>query len=235
MGLPVPESAGDGGGRRPPNAFRTGHKLPKVLSLEDFRKLMAALPNHECRVLTLLLFSTGCRSVEFLGQHAREHRRDKVYYQDSRHGLRYRDVDLRNGTIKVRGKGDKERIVAVVASAMSELKAWIESQRTAGAPPDAPVFPKYDRCARNYRLALDRASARAGIPHVSPHQARHSFAAWCLRGGCDIRWLQEQMGHASTDTTARYLAVVTDDLVREVNKAHPLANQATYASPRSTP
>jgi integrase/recombinase XerC len=141
--------------------------------------------------------------------------------------LDLRDAPLpgREDALRVRGKGDKERVVPVLPAVRAAIAAYI-AERGPGAP-DEPLFLG----ARDKRLdaAVAQRSLRefrrlAGLPeHATPHALRHSFATHLLGAGADLRAIQDLLGHASLSTTQRYTAVDAAGLLATWRKAHPRA------------
>ncbi|HEX7992611.1 MAG TPA: tyrosine-type recombinase/integrase, partial [Streptosporangiaceae bacterium] len=140
--------------------------------------------------------------------------------------------DAAVATVRLAGKGGRQRLVPVGSYALGALQAYLVQARPALAAsarsgqPSPAVFLN----ARGGRLtrqgawgALRAAAARAGLAEVSPHMLRHSFATHLLDGGADVRVVQELLGHASVSTTQVY-TLVTVDKLREVYAAsHPRA------------
>ena len=138
-------------------------------------------------------------------------------------GLDLGDVDLREGGVRVLGKGGKERIVPLGAKAMAAIEAYLGlRQGSQGA-----LF----RNRRGGRLTVRslhrivRARARAAglAARVTPHTLRHSFATHLLDAGADLRLIQELLGHARLATTQKYTHVGADRLMRVYDAAHPRA------------
>jgi integrase/recombinase XerD len=148
-------------------------------------------------------------------------------------GLDREDLSLDGGFVRVIGKGDRERLVPVGDVALDWLGRWLEEARPAllaihHVEPvrGGPLFlgDRGGRFARQQAFAAVRTAARrAGLPRVSPHTLRHSFATHLLEGGADLRIVQELLGHASISTTQLYTHL-TGERVREVYaRAHPRA------------
>ena len=149
-------------------------------------------------------------------------------------GLDMDNVDLRNRTVRVMGKGSKERQVPFNQSTERALRAWLKdrlelrTQNAARSTRNAdPVFVKYrgsrltgrsvHRIVRRY---VSQCSMQFGI---SPHALRHSFATHLLQRGADLRAIQELLGHARLSTTQRYTHVNAAQLIEVYQKAHPKA------------
>jgi integrase/recombinase XerC len=140
--------------------------------------------------------------------------------------LDVRDVSaIQPVTLRVRGKGGKERIVPVLAAVRETLAAWLALHPD--RQPDSPLFlgtrgrrldpAVAQRTLRNFRRLQ-------GLPeHASPHALRHSFATHLLAGGADLRSIQDLLGHASLSTTQRYTAVDEARLLEVWRKSHPRA------------
>lgn len=200
-------------GVRPPAPAK---RLPKALPVHDVLRLLdvpvADGPGPlRDQALLELLYSTGARISEVVG-------------------LDLDDVDDRDQTVLLRGKGNRERVVPVGRPALEALQAFLVRAR--------PVLVRRGRGTsalflnfRGGRLSrqsawqiLKRAAARAGITTpVSPHTLRHSFATHLLEGGADVRVVQELLGHASVTTTQVYTLVTVDTLREVYTTAHPRA------------
>ncbi len=196
-------------------------RLPKAISTSDVERLLEAASVGEGpvplrdRALLELLYSTGARISEAVG-------------------LDIDDLDLTPGraSVRLRGKGRKERVVPVGSYAVDAVDAYLVRARPAlaGEGRGTPAVFLNTRGARLSRQSawglLSAAAERAhldGAAHVSPHTLRHSFATHLLAGGADVRVVQELLGHASVTTTQIY-TLVTRDTLREVYAtAHPRA------------
>jgi integrase/recombinase XerD len=199
---------------RPPAIPR---RLPKALPLEQVERIIgaAAIKGQEeqpaglrARALLEFLYGTGARISEAVG-------------------LDIDDLDLTQRSVRLSGKGGKQRVLPVGSYATDALTAWLERGRPSLSPKGPAVFLN----ARGGRLSrqtawttLGAAARRAGIETtVSPHVLRHSYATHLLDGGADIRVVQELLGHASVTTTQVY-TLVTVDMLREVYaSSHPRA------------
>lgn len=141
-------------------------------------------------------------------------------------GLRLRDVDAERGTIRVLGKGGKERSVPVGAPARKTLDAWLAA-RAEVAGPDSPdrVFlgARGGRLDPRVARRVVHDATRAGGAEVAPHGLRHAMATHLLEGGADLRSVQEMLGHASVATTQVYTHVTSQRLREAFRQAHPRA------------
>jgi integrase/recombinase XerD len=201
---------------RPPAPPR---RLPRAMSIPDIERLLQVAGDGPAqfrdRALLELLYGTGARISEATGL--------DVY-----------DLELTASpaTVRLAGKGGKERIVPIGSYARQALEAYLVRARPALAAaaragqPSHAVFLN----ARGGRLtrqgawgALRAAAAAAGLGDVSPHTLRHSFATHLLDGGADVRVVQELLGHASVATTQIYTLVTVDKLREVYAAAHPRA------------
>jgi integrase/recombinase XerD len=147
-------------------------------------------------------------------------------------GLDVDDVDRVDGTVVLRGKGGKERLVPVGSYALAAVDAYLTRSRpelaAVGASERAGALFLNARGGRLSRQSawtvLVKAADRAGVTRdVSPHTLRHSFATHLLEGGADVRVVQELLGHASVTTTQIYTLVTVDNLREVFAVAHPRA------------
>jgi len=205
---------------RPPAPAK---RLPKALPLADIERILdaAGAPGTALalrdRALLEVLYGTGARISEAVG-------------------LDLDDLDLGEpdvaggGTVLLRGKGSKERMVPVGSYAREAVEAYL----VRGRPELSSVghgLPAVFLNARGGRLSrqsawtvLVKAAERAGVTaEVSPHTLRHSFATHLLDGGADVRVVQELLGHASVTTTQVYTLVTVDSLREVYATAHPRA------------
>jgi site-specific recombinase XerD len=219
-------AAADAAGRlRPPTPPR---RLPRAIGLAEVERLLAAAGAGEepgsprplrDRALLELLYGTGARISEAVG-------------------LDVDDLGIAGraggppATLRLSGKGGKQRIVPVGRYAREALDAYLVRARPAlaagsrRARPSPAVFLN----ARGGRLTrqgawgvLKIAADRADLTGISPHTLRHSFATHLLDGGADVRVVQELLGHASVTTTQVYTLVTVDKLREVYASAHPRA------------
>jgi integrase/recombinase XerC len=138
------------------------------------------------------------------------------------------DLDLATRTIRLTGKGDKQRVVPVGELAVEAVEAWLTRGRpalvTETSGPALLLGRRGGRAdQRQLRAAVHDVSAAAGVSDVAPHALRHSAATHLLEGGSDLRSVQEVLGHASLSTTQRYTHVTADRLRASFEQAHPRA------------
>lgn len=145
-------------------------------------------------------------------------------------GLDLESVDLDQMRVRVRGKGNRERVVPFGAPAAQAVQVWLGKRSTLVSEDSAssaqPLFVGVKGARVNPRVVrgrLHRLAARAGVPDVSPHDLRHSSATHLLEGGADLRFVQEYLGHQSLETTQMYTHVDAKRLVTIYNQAHPRA------------
>ena len=145
-------------------------------------------------------------------------------------GLDVDDLDSVDGTVLLRGKGGKERLVPVGSYAREAVEAYlVRGPARAGLHGRGRHGGALFLNARGGRLSrqsawavLVKAAERAGVTRdVSPHTLRHSFATHLLDGGADVRVVQELLGHASVTTTQVYTLVTVDNLREVFATAHP--------------
>jgi len=146
------------------------------------------------------------------------------------------DLDFTTEVLRVRGKGNKERIVPVGRPALEALKSWLPQRQqliveraARGKSATTQALFLNNRGSRLTTRSVERLvrmyGERAGITQiVTPHALRHSFATHMLEMGADLRSVQELLGHASLSTTQRYTHLTLDHLADVYDKAHPLSS-----------
>lgn len=198
---------------------RVPRNLPRPLSVDDVARILAAPPQGEIagmrdRAILETLYGAGLRISELVG-------------------LDVDHVDLDEGSLRVIGKGDKERVVPIGRYAATALSSYLTRARpalaTSRSGPAVFLNLRGGRLTRQGATKiLKDAAARAGVDRaVTPHTLRHSFATHLLEGGADIRVVQELLGHASLATTQIYTLVTGDRLREEYFSAHPRARATT--------
>ncbi|GAA4615038.1 site-specific tyrosine recombinase XerD [Saccharopolyspora hordei] len=192
-------------------------RLPKALSVDDVGTLLDHAGGDDAkglrdRALLELLYSTGARISEAVG-------------------LDLDDVDRTDRTVRLDGKGGRQRLVPIGRPALEALDAYLVRARpalVARGRGSAAVFvnSRGGRLSRQSAWnALKAAARRAGISgDVSPHVLRHSFATHLVEGGADVRVVQELLGHASVTTTQVYTLVTVHALREVYATAHPRAH-----------
>jgi len=193
-------------------------RLPKALPLSDVEAILEASGaagttlSLRDRALLEVLYGTGARISEAVG-------------------LDVDDLDLDEGTVLLRGKGSKERMVPVGSFAQVAVNAYLVRARPELVSTSSTSGGALFLNARGGRLSrqsawavLAKAAERAGVTRdVSPHTLRHSFATHLLDGGADVRVVQELLGHASVTTTQVYTLVTVDNLREVFATSHPRA------------
>lgn len=137
-------------------------------------------------------------------------------------------IDQQGMTLRVIGKGNKERVVPFTRACLSALQAWLSHGRPSLAIPEAGralfVGDKGRRIdPRVIRAMIHRMCAQAGVRDLAPHALRHTAATHILAGGADLRAMQEMLGHSSLQTTQRYTHVDAQRLSAIYKQAHPRA------------
>jgi integrase/recombinase XerD len=200
------------------SAPRRAKKLPQVLNYAEVQRLLAAPRGSEPttlrdRALLEVMYACGLRASETIG-------------------LEMSDLDLREGLLRARGKGSKERIVPLGRKAIAAIAAYLRG----GRPKLVPAERHEARLFVNFRggplsrqglyKIVQRRAREAGLAgQMSPHTLRHSFATHLLAGGCDLRAVQEMLGHADIATTQVYTHLSGDRLKEVYFEAHPRATQ----------
>jgi integrase/recombinase XerC len=192
--------------------------LPTFLGVDAAREVMeASAPDEPVgkrdRAVLEVLYGSGLRVSELSN-------------------LDLRDIDLKEGSVRVVGKGNKERVVPLGREAIRSLTAYLEARTSlpGGRAPDPRALFLSRRGARlgvrQIQLLVHRYGALgAGRGDLHPHALRHTCATHMLEGGADLRAIQEMLGHASLATTQRYTHVSLDQLMKVYDGAHPLAKR----------
>lgn len=205
---------------RPP---AQGRRLPHPISVDQVARLLATPPEDSPlglrdRALLELLYATGARISEIVALDV-----DDI--------ADLRDPATQVASLRVIGKGGKERLVPVGSYARAALAAYLVRARPGLASGGRTASPALFLNTLGRRLSrqsawavLQTAAERANLAdHVSPHTLRHSFATHLLSGGADVRVVQELLGHASVTTTQIYTLVTPESLRETYLMAHPRA------------
>jgi len=196
---------------------RKGQRLPRVLSRDQVARLLASPKGVDPlalrdRALLELMYACGLRASEAIG-------------------LELADVDFDEGLLRARGKGSKERIVPIGSAALTALGCYCRSGRPVllgnGAQSGLFLNRRGAPLTRQglYKIVQGHAR-RVGLDQqMSPHTLRHTFATHLLSGGCDLRALQEMLGHADLATTQLYTHLSSDRVKDAYFAAHPRARR----------
>ncbi|MGE0131597.1 MAG: tyrosine recombinase XerC [Blastocatellales bacterium] len=198
---------------------RVERKLPNHLTIEQMIKFIETpeadtVLGKRDRAILELLYASGLRVSELVN-------------------LSLQDVDFNNQTVRVKGKGRKERMVPFGDHAKKALQDYlgVRGELLVEADPEkldpAAVFMNYQGTritTRSVGRMIDKyVKVCADIHHISPHSLRHSFATHMLDAGADLRAIQELLGHVRLSTTQQYTHVSMDKLMEVYDKAHPKA------------
>jgi integrase/recombinase XerD len=194
---------------------RRSRKLPHVLTRGEIDRLLSQPRGMEPaalrdRALLEVMYACGLRASEAIG-------------------LELTDVDLEDRVLRARGKGSKERVVPIGQPAVQALRAYLERGRPGlvkGAREDH-VFVNFRGGALTrqglYKIVRRHAVTAGLADRMSPHTLRHTFATHLLAGGCDLRSVQEMLGHADVSTTQLYTHLSSQRLKDVYFQAHPRA------------
>ncbi|MBW7956847.1 MAG: tyrosine recombinase XerC [Deltaproteobacteria bacterium] len=193
---------------------KTEKYLPAVLTVEEASALVESPATEDGRktarrdlAILELLYSSGIRLSELTG-------------------LDLEDVDIEAGTMRVLGKGSKERIAYIGSKAREALMAYLDERGMR----KGPLFTGKGKSGRVSQRTVERLLKlyvfRSGImKDPTPHSLRHSFATHLLDAGADLRSIQELLGHSKLSTTQRYTRVGIAALMEAYDKAHPRARK----------
>jgi integrase/recombinase XerD len=196
---------------------RKGQKLPHVLGRAEVQRLLDQPKGTEPialrdRALLELMYACGLRASEAIS-------------------LEPGNIDLHDGVVRVLGKGSKERIVPVGREAVKAVEVYLRRGRPTlvGAREERRLFVNFRGGAltrQGLYKVIERHARSAGLAgKMSPHTLRHSFATHLLTGGCDLRSVQEMLGHADVSTTQLYTHLSSEHLKEAYFKAHPRARR----------
>ena len=196
------------------NSLKTPKKLPNYFKYQEFTTMIDTLENTPLdirnRLILELLLATGIRVSELAN-------------------IKLIDIDDNAKEIKIFGKGNKERIVYYGSYASMALQEYLNSSRKILLKDKESDYLLINNngnklTVRGIRLVIDKIVKKSCIKSkVSPHTFRHSFATLMLNEGCNIKSVQELLGHASLSTTGIYTHLTNEEIRREYLKAHPRA------------
>jgi integrase/recombinase XerC len=195
-------------------APKAGRRLPHSLDADQMARLLDFKPANALEVRDLaimeLLYSSGLRLSEMTG-------------------LDLADLDLADRTVRVTGKGAKQRITPVGSHAVTALRHWLQERSGLARTDETAVFVGRNGRRlgpRNVQLRLAAHARRQGLPlGVHPHLFRHSFATHLLESSRDLRGVQELLGHANIGTTQIYTHLDFQHLARTYESSHPRARR----------
>ena len=198
-------------GIRPPKSAK---RLPHALSPDEAGRLMEIAAADPLAVrdkaIMELLYSSGLRLSELTG-------------------LEQDDVNVRDATVRVTGKGGRTRVVPVGSFALAALQAWVPARGELARPGEKALFVGRDGTAlgaRAVQARLKQWALRLGLADkVHPHALRHSFASHLLQSSGDLRAVQEMLGHASISSTQVYTHLDFQHLAKVYDAAHPRAKK----------
>lgn len=194
-------------------APKQGKPLPKQISVDDMQQLLSSPEDEgiECRDMAMaeLLYGCGLRLNELTG-------------------LRLADCQG-DGTLKVTGKGNKQRILPLGRTATKALNAWLKVRGQYASPYEPAVFVSKRGTRISNRQVANRLNQLAQSQNmnqtVHPHKLRHSFATHVLESSGDLRAVQELLGHANLSTTQVYTHLDFQHLAKVYDNAHPRARK----------
>lgn len=190
-----------------------GEHLPEVLSTEEIDRMEAAIDlskweGQRNRAIIEVLFSCGLRVSELVN-------------------LKFNDIFEREKFLRIIGKGNKERLVPISDSALHEIQLWLYDRNLMKIKPGEQDYVFLNRRGAHLTrtmilIMIKRTAEEAGITKtVSPHTLRHSFATELLKGGADLRAIQEMLGHENIKTTQIYTHIDITTLRKEILTHHP--------------
>ncbi|HEY6641735.1 tyrosine recombinase XerC [Povalibacter sp.] len=189
-------------------------RLPQTVDVDQMARLLAFRTDDELGVrdkaIMELFYSSGLRLSELVD-------------------LDLGDVDLRDRTVRVTGKGNKTRVVPVGRFAIDAITAWLRERGAIATPGDSALFVSKRGgrlLQRSIQVRIGRWARAQGLGvHMHPHMFRHSFATHLLESSQDLRAVQELLGHANISTTQIYTHLDFQHLAKIYDQAHPRARR----------
>lgn len=184
--------------------------LPGLLSFDEVTTLLNSVNSQDemsvrNRAMLELLYATGLRVSELIN-------------------LKFSNINLEEGFLKVLGKGSKERIIPFGNKAKEFIQIYIRKRKPRSDEEDSIFISRLGRKISRVEFwrQLKNIAKKAGISkNITPHTLRHSFASHLLSGGADIRFVQEMLGHSSISTTQIYTHLDNNKLRQQHKKFHP--------------
>lgn len=187
-------------------------KIPNFLTVDEIENLLSQpltdnLLGLRDKAIMEFLYGTGVRVEELVS-------------------LNVADIDFLGGMVKIKGKGNRERIIPVGEIALKAVNSYLRKREKEGIDTKILFINKQKNRinVRSIRRIIGKYAKKANIQtKVSPHTLRHSFATHLLEAGCELRAVQEMLGHKSLTTTQNYTHLTTQRLKKVYQKAHPHA------------
>jgi len=176
--------------------------LPSFLSVDEVFSLIDKIENKRDKAIVELLYSCGLRAFELVSLNIE---------------------DIQENTVRVKGKGGKERIIPLIDRARKTLNSYLKERKDKGA-----LFKNRQGkrlTTRSIQNIIKKYGLSMLFKNISPHTLRHSIATHLLNSGVDIRIIQEFLGHTSLKSTERYTHLNLGELLNEYEKAHPLCKK----------
>jgi site-specific recombinase XerD len=174
-------------------------KLPTVMTVNETANYIDAVTNHQDRAVLEVLYGIGCRADELVN-------------------IRHADIDFDNRTVKLFGKGNKERIVPINNSAIKAIENHLKTRDISSEYIFASKrYPDIPMTTRNAHKIVKKHTQ--GLVH--PHMLRHSYATHLHANGVDIRIIQELLGHSDINTTTIYTSLANEQMSIAYRHAHP--------------
>jgi integrase/recombinase XerD len=197
---------------------RRSKKLPNVLNQAEVSKLLSSPrgdtpQTYRDRAILEVMYACGLRASEVVG-------------------LEMTDIDTHEGMLRARGKGNKERIVPLGRQAIRAVEQYLGTARPKLVKdrPEKALFVNFRGAALTrqglYKIVQGHARTAGLDERMSPHTLRHSFATHLLAGGCDLRSVQEMLGHADVATTQMYTHLSGQQLKDVYFQTHPRARSS---------
>lgn len=194
---------------------RIDKKLPIYLSVDEISHLLDNVQDHELptkyplrdKAILELLYATGIRCSELVN-------------------IRFGDIDITERTIRIKGKGNKERIVLFGKKAALKLSLYLQQERPHVQQQTEFLWLNYRHEPLTSRsvqriIAMFRPFLKIDRP-ITPHKIRHTFATHLLNQGVDLRVVQELLGHQAVSSTEKYTHVSLEELSKLCNEIHPI-------------